>query len=69
MNVAVRFEPAVVNAVIAATEINAANRPYSIAVAPDSSLKNVLIIVMGVILTPRVTANRRLICSDRLNTE
>jgi hypothetical protein len=42
VNLAVRFVPTVVNAVMITTEINAAIRPYSIAVAPDSSFKKFL---------------------------
>jgi hypothetical protein len=40
VNVVVRLEPTVVTAVMITTEMSAAMRPYSIAVAPLSSRRN-----------------------------
>ena len=42
-NVALRFEPTVVRAVMITTAMSAAIKPYSIAVAPVSSLMNEVI--------------------------
>jgi len=44
VNVAFKFVPVVFTAAIIATEMPAAMRPYSIAVAPDSSRTNCLMI-------------------------
>jgi hypothetical protein len=40
VNVPLRFVPTVVTAAMIAVEISAAIKPYSIAVAPDSSFRN-----------------------------
>ena len=66
-NTEFRFEPADVNAPTATIEIRAARRPYSIAVAPVSSLKNFFKLVMDLILTPRVTAKPSVVLSVRLS--
>ena len=54
VKVELKFVPTVVAAVITATAIRAAIRPYSIAVAPDSSVKSFLNIVMVVVSWTRL---------------
>jgi hypothetical protein len=50
VNVVERLVPTAVTAVIITTAISAAIKPYSIAVAPDSSLKNLRKIIIDPVL-------------------
>jgi hypothetical protein len=54
VNVVERLVPTAVTAVIITTAISAAIRPYSIAVAPDSSLKNLRKIIIDPVLKVRI---------------